>query len=130
MFRFLRPYYYVVMAGYGCKHLSADAVVKIESFLAETLVVCNRKRIFMVERSFVDLVEQGKVAGKSLEELLHREVSQNTENICHENTNPGTGVFDPENEVCMTERSIQSNMLVGTDDSGTDPAMYSNLTAL
>ena len=81
----------------------------------------------MVAQSFVDLVEQGKVAGKSLEELLHREVSQNTENICHENTNPGTGVFDPENEVCMTERSIQSNMLVGTDDSGTDPAMYSNL---
>ena len=118
------------MAGYGCKHLSADAVVKIESFLAETLVVCNRKSIFMVERSFVDLVEQGKVAGKSLEELLHREVSQNTENICHENTNPGTGAFDPENEVCMTERSIQSNMLVGTDDSGTDPAMYSNLTVL
>ena len=72
MFRFLRPYYYVVMAGYGCKHLSADAVVKIESFLAKTLVVCNRKSIFMVERSFVDLVEQGKVAGKSLEELLHR----------------------------------------------------------
>ena len=60
------------MAGYGCKHLSADAVVKIESCLAETLVVCNRKRIFMVARSFVDLVEQGKVAGKSLEELLHR----------------------------------------------------------
>ena len=60
------------MAGYGCKHLSADAVVKIESLLAETLVVCDRKSFFMVVRSFVDLVEQGKVAGKSLEELLHR----------------------------------------------------------
>ena len=51
------------MAGYSCKHLSADAVVKIESLLAETLVVCDRKSFFMVAQSFVDLVEQGKVAG-------------------------------------------------------------------
>ena len=58
------------MAGYGCKHLSDDVVVKIEGFLAETSVVCNRKSFFMVAQSCVDL--QGKVAGKSLEELLHR----------------------------------------------------------
>ena len=122
------------MAGYGCKHLSDDAVVKIKGFLAETSVVFYRKSFFMAARSFVELVEQGKVAGKSMEELLHQLVSENTEKICVEDTNSGAGVFDQilGNEVFMTERSIEVNLLEGTDinDSGTDSAMCSNLTAV
>ena len=63
------------MAGYTCKQLSDDDVVKIEGLFAVNPIVFHRNHLFMAASTFVLTFENPEGDGQSLEQLLVKLVS-------------------------------------------------------
>ena len=65
------------MAGYTCKQLSDDDVVKIEGLFAVNPIVFHRNNLFMGAATFVQTYGNRNGDGQSLEQLLVKLVSDN-----------------------------------------------------